>query len=164
MEFVKVMVFDLATEGLEPLKHRIIGITIKTATEEKIITNRDEKTLLEDFYKYLKTNNFDKIIGFNSESFDIPVLTIMSIKHKVTMPNLKGKMIDLRNALAGDRKGTLEDFQQLLGITFFDSRYKKMHMSLLWEANKLPKLEEFLLRDAKVTWQLYEHVKEAGLI
>lgn len=164
MESSKAMIFDLATEGLEPLKHRIVGVTIKTTNEEKIITNRDEKILLEEFYKFIEVNNFDKIVGFNSQSFDIPMLTIRSIKHKVTMPNLKGKLIDLRNALAGDKKGTLEDFQQLLGITFFDSRYKKMHMSLLWEADKLPKLEEFLLRDVKITWQLYEHVKGAGLI
>ena len=163
MESVKAMVFDLSTEGLEPLKHRIVGITIKTATGERIITNRDEKIVLEEFYNYLKASNFDKIIGFNTQSFDIPMLTIRSIKHKVAMPNLKGKLIDLRNALAGDRKGTLEDFQQLLGITFLDSRYKKMHMSLLWEAD-LPKLKEFLLRDVQITWKLYEHIQGAGLI
>ena len=62
MESTKAMVFDLSTEGLEPLKHRIVGITIKTASEERIITNRDEKKLLEEFFKFLNSNNFDMII------------------------------------------------------------------------------------------------------
>ena len=63
-------VFDLSTEGLEPLKHRIIGVTTKTETEEQIFTDRDEKKILEDFWNYVESCNFDKLIGFNSSSFE----------------------------------------------------------------------------------------------
>ena len=30
-----VIVFDLSTEGLEPLKHRLIGTTLKTEKKKK---------------------------------------------------------------------------------------------------------------------------------
>ena len=159
-----VIVFDISTDGIELLKNRIVGITTKSATEERILTYRDEKKILEEFWHYV--NSFQKIAGFNSSNFDVPMLIIRSIKHKIQIPNLKDKLVDLRNIIFGgyERKGKLEDIQQLLEISFFDSRYKKMHMSLLWEANNIPKLKEFLLRDVKITWQLYEHIEGAGLI
>ena len=157
-----VMVFDLSTEGLEPLQHRIIGVTTKTVKEERIFTDRDEKILLESFWNYIKENNFNRIVGFNSDCFDIPMLITRSIKHRVSIAKIKGKCIDVRKKITY-KKGTLDDFRQLLGIEFPESRYAKMHMSLLWEDDNLNNLKDFLLRDVRVTWELYKHVDEAGL-
>lgn len=161
-------IFDLSTEGLEPLKHRIIGITTKTETEEQIFTDRDEKKMLEDFWNYVESCSFDKLIGFNSSAFDVPMLIVRSIKHKITIPNLNDRLVDLRKLIFGDeerRKGTLEDFRELLGINFSNCNYRNMHMSLLWEQRyEFTKLKEFLLRDVVITWQLYKHIEEAGLI
>ena len=167
MEKNNYCVFDLSTEGLEPLKHRILGITTKTEDEERIFTQRDEKALLSEFWAYVEAKQFQRLIGFNSDNFDVPMLIVRSIKHKVEIPCIKDKLVDLRKVIIGyteHRKGTLDDFKDLLEISFFDSRYRNMHMSLLWETEDIPKLREFLLRDVKVTWQLYEHVSGAGLI
>ncbi len=163
---MKELIFDLSTEGLEPVKHRIVGITTKTALEERIFTSRDEKKLLEDFWIYMKEKNFEKIVGFNSDNFDIPMLIIRSIKHNIKTINIKGKSLDLRKVLFGEqhKKGTLQDFQNLLGITFVENGYSKMHMSLLWEVNTLKNLEENLLQDVRITWKLYLRIKEVGLI
>lgn len=160
-----VIVFDLSTEGLEPLKHRIIGITTKTATEEKIFTHRDEKKVLEDFWSYINENEFEKFVGFNSNNFDIPMLIVRSIKHKVRMYNIKEKSVDLRNKIFGDehKKGTLHNFQELLDIKYVEEGYAKMHMSLLWQAGHLKDLKEYLLRDVRITWKLYENLLEVGL-
>ena len=160
------MVFDLATEGLEPVKHRIVGITTKTMLEEKIFTNRDEKKILEEFWEYVNKKKFDKIIGFNSDNFDVPMLIVRSIKHNLHITNIEDKFIDLRRVIFGTehKKGTLQDFQNLLGIEILENGYKKMHMSLLWEAAHLSNLEEYLLQDVKITWKLYLRVREAGLV
>lgn len=162
----KTLVFDVSSEGLDPLRHRIIGITTKTLTSERIITERDEKKLLENFWAYIRRNQFEKIVGFNSSNFDVHMLIIRSVKHKVAFADLRGKLYDLRKAIFGDEhaRGTLREFQELLELNFPESRYRKLHMSLLWEAPQLTELREFLLQDVKITWKLYEHVSEAGLI
>ncbi len=161
-----VLIFDLSTEGLEPVKHRIVGITIKTALEEKIFTHRDEKEILKQFWEYVDRKNFDKIIGFNSDNFDVPMLIVRSIKHNIHLINIRERFIDLRRIIFGEerKKGTLQDFQNLLGIEILENGYAKMHMSLLWEAAHLKNLEEYLLQDVRITWKLYLRVREAGLI
>ncbi|MEK6962982.1 MAG: ribonuclease H-like domain-containing protein [Nanoarchaeota archaeon] len=161
----ETIVFDLSTEGLDPLKHRIIGITTKTQVEEEIFTDREESKILQEFWNYLKANNFKKIIGFNSQQFDIPFLILRSMKHRIPMHPLNS--IDLRKILTiktGKKDGTLQELASFIGMTFEENGYHKMHMSLLWEAKHLKNLREYLLRDVKITWQLYKHIQEAGLI
>ncbi len=163
---MKEVVFDISSEGLEPIQHRIIGISVKTALEERIFTSRNEKHLLEMFWAYMRNKNFDKIIGFNSDYFDIPMLVVRSIKHKIPMIKLRDKSIDLRRVLFGGekKKGTLTDFQNLLGIEIVENGYAKMHMSLMWERDNMEKLKEYLLNDVRITWKLYLILRRAGLI
>lgn len=161
-----VIVFDLSTEGLEPVKHRIIGISVKTSLEERIFTSREEKHLLEMFWAYMRNKDFDKIIGFNSDNFDIPFLIVRSIKHKLPILKIRNKSIDLRKIIFGDehKKGTLSDFQHLLGIEIVENGYAKMHMSLMWERDNMKNLKECLLNDVRITWKLYLRLRGAGLI
>lgn len=161
------IIIDISTEGLEPLKHRIIGITTKNHKEEKIFTHREEKTVLQQFWNYIQQNNFQKIIGFNSQYFDIPFLITRSIKYKIQIPNIGNKTQDLRIILScGNQRqrGKLTDYKKLLDIQFPDYGYGKMHMSLLWENTNLPELKQTLLQDVKITWQLYLHLNEAGIL
>lgn len=160
------IVFDISSEGLEPIQHRIIGISVKTALEERIFTSRNEKHLLEMFWAYLKNKQFDKLIGFNSDNFDVPFLIVRSIKHKIPILNIRDKSIDLRKILFGDqhRKGTLTDFQHLLGIEIVENGYAKMHMSLMWERDNMHNLKECLLNDVRITWKLYLILRRIGLI
>lgn len=163
----KVLVFDLATMGLEPIKHRIIGITTKCDFEERIFANRDERLLLVMFWEYVRSMKFTKLVGFNSDEFDIPMLMVRSVIHKVPMADVIHDSVDLRKVVfngLGNKCGKLTEFQELLGIEFPESRYRKMDMFLLWSTPELHDLEQFLLRDVKVTWSLFEHTKEAGLI
>ena len=125
--------------------------------------------MLEEFWDYVSTGLYldKKLVGFNSDAFDVPFLIIRSIKNKVTIPNLRGRLFDVRKLIfRGDRyqKGTLEEFRALLGWPPADSRYKKMHFSLLWDTDNLPNLKQFLLGDVRLTWQLYKIVSEAGLV
>ena len=165
---MKALVFDISSEGLEPLQHRIVGITIKTELEEKIFTDREETKVLVDFWKYLNDNNFEMIIGFNSEGFDVPFLLVRSVKYGLKMANVKDKFMDLRKMIFGDehRKGKLQDFQNLLGIEKLKSGFAKSHMSLLWDekARHIENLNDLLLQDVRITWELYLKMKEVGMI
>ncbi len=161
------VVFDISSEGLDPLKHRICGISVKTSQEEHIFAERDEKTILERFWSYIEQNLARKIVGFNSDNFDIPMLIIRSMKHNVSIPDIKEKTIDLRKIIFKEiekPKGKLSDFKELLGMEFPESGFKKMHMSILWEDKSILELNQYLLRDVKITWELYERLIGVGLL
>jgi len=111
-----------------------------------------DKDLIEDLdsysssFKLLKSHLED--VGKNSGNLE---------RKKISVDSAKG-------VFNGERmKGKLEDFQGLLDIQFPESRYAKMHMSVLWEAGDLTDLQQFLLRDVKITWKLYENMEVAGL-
>lgn len=164
---VKKIVLDISTEGLDSFKHRVIGVTLKSDVEERIITDRDEKVLLEEFWNYMRMHKFDIVIGFNSDAFDIPFLLMRSIKHSVPIFNIGDKSVDLRKRLSfGQEKprGKLSDFKELLNLQPKNYGYDKMHMSLLWEDSSLYELEVTLLDDVHTTWELYDHLKRGGLL
>ena len=159
-----ILVFDLSTEGLDPKKHRIIGITTKTKSEERVFAYTDEAQILQEFWNYIKYNKFNRIVGFNSHAFDVPVIILRSIKHSVQTQDIKHISVDLRELTVGNfGKGKLSDFQVMLDIEFPESRYKKMHMSILWAVPGLQELKDFLLRDVKITWELYNYIAEGGI-
>lgn len=164
---MKPLVFDLSTQGLDPLRHRIIGITTKSSTEEKIFTDRDEKKLLVAFWQYVKANNFTRLIGFNSDQFDVPMLKLRSLKYNIATDNIKEKTLDLRKVIfkgINYPKGKLTDFAEMLGLKYEDHGYKKMHMSILWEAPHLTNLRSTLLQDVKTTYALFSRSRECGLV
>jgi len=167
MNTEKAIVFDLATDGLDPFKHRIIGITAKTDTDELIITDSDEKKILHQFWSLIRENGFNKMVGFNSDNFDIPMLVVRSIKNKIQCINISDKIIDLRKVVFGNidkRRGKLIDFKDLMGMPDVISGYAKMHMTVLWGDSKSSGLRDKLLEDVRITWNLYCRVKECGLV
>ena len=161
---MNTIIFDLSTEGLDPFKHRIIGITTKSKAEERIFTDRDEKKVLEDFWNYIRKNQIEKLIGFNSSNFDIPMLILRSMRHRIKTEKIQHS--DLRKIIFKNdyKKGTLKDFQNLLQIEFPNTGFAKMHMSLLWANNRIKDLEDNLLEDVRVTWLLYNNLNEVGII
>lgn len=72
-------VFDIETQGLDPEKHRItqIGIRTNRGFEHIIrVENNDQSEInsIIDFLQILKNLNFDVIAGHNSENFDWPFI------------------------------------------------------------------------------------------
>jgi DNA polymerase elongation subunit (family B) len=67
---------DIETLGLDPEKDRIIYIGLKCSITGKyfLITDKDEKKLLEKFVKWLKNNKPEILSGYNSLQFDIPFI------------------------------------------------------------------------------------------
>lgn len=160
------LVFDVASTGLEPLHDRIIGITCKALHEERIFTSPDEKIILEEFFAYVSSNNFDAFVGYNNLHFDIPMIRVRCLKHRVVVPDLVTQAVDLRRILF-DRekiKGKLSEFGEFLGLKFPEVDFTKRNISLLWENHRSKELRSFLLQDVKITWELFINAREVGIL
>ena len=80
MEFpeLKMLVFDcemLSSFGMpEPEKDPIIVISVKTNDDDEIILTGDERKIISDFVKLIKSYDPDIIVGYNQDAFDWPYL------------------------------------------------------------------------------------------
>jgi DNA polymerase elongation subunit (family B) len=160
-----VLAFDLATTGLNLLQDRIVAIYCKTETDEFIFTG-NERLLLVRFWMLVRSKGFEKIIGFNINYYDLLLLLIRSMKYKIAIYDIRDKVVDMRHIYLNGQvfnKGKLSDFEKLLGINYPDSPYCKSDVQRL-NGYCPPDLKEFLLRDVKSTWIMYEHARASGVI
>jgi len=160
-----VLAFDLATTGLDLLQDRIVAIYCKTELSEFIFTG-NERLLLIRFWMLVRSKGFEKIIGFNIDHYDVLLLLIRSMKYKISICDIRDRVIDMRHVYLNGQvynKGKLSDFEKLLGITYPDSSYKKSDVQRL-NGYCPPELKEFLLRDVKSTWIMFEHARASGVL
>jgi DNA polymerase elongation subunit (family B) len=127
----------------------------------------DERALLCAFWEYVRARKFSKVVGYNIDQFDLPMLIIRGLKHGIAIGSIVKNSLDLRKKVffgADNHRGKLWEFQELLGIKFPYSRFHKTDMYLMWSTPDIFELQQFLLRDVKITWQLYVQAREAGLV
>jgi len=161
------IVFDIETLGLDPIKDRVTAIGLKTDAEELIITYKDEKRILNEFWDYLAKKKYFRLVGFNSISFDVPFLYLRSFKHNVEVFNVDGRSIDLRLVLNHGRayaKGKLEEYSKLIGFKTKYHGFSGKHIPLLWKHGKIEELKEYLLQDVRMTHAVLERCLKVGLI
>lgn len=162
------VIFDIETTGLNPVKDRITAIGVKNGFGEDALIDKDEKYILEEFWKMVRRKYpYLRLVGFNCLSFDIPFILIRSFKHGVKVFDIRGKVIDLRYVLShGNRyqQGKLEEYAKLIGLSTKYNGYNGSDAVKLWEANKLNELREYVLSDVKITFGVYQRVKEVGLL
>ncbi len=160
--------FDLETTGLNPLEDRIIAIGIKLEDEEVVLTYNDEKQIIKEFWNYLRKFNDFKLIGFNSAEFDIPFLIIRSLRYKIPIVKItRYNSIDLKLTLSNGfryKKGKLEEFSKLINYKTKYNGYKGKHIPLLWDNKQIAELIEYVMQDAKMTFALFQRLKEIGAI
>ena len=114
----------------------------------------------------VRSKGFEKIIGFNIEQYDVLLLFIRSMKYKISICDIRDKVIDTRNIYLNGQvfnKGKLSDFEKLLGITYPDSPHRKSDVQRL-NGYCSPELKDFLLRDVKSVWIMYEHARASGVL
>ena len=142
-------IFDLETLGLEPTTDRIICITLKNTETNEIISilNEDEKIMLESFWENIK--DCDSLIGFNSDTFDIPYLIKRSIINnvKITKQLKDIKLIDLRKIVnCFDLnpniyiKGSLRFWAGIMNIKVETENGE--HMPLYWSNKEFDKIKQ----------------------
>lgn len=160
-------IFDIETTGLNPTESRIICISVKNLETNNLLTFIDinEANILSNFWKFIRDKNA-LLVGYNSDSFDIPFLIHRSLVNRVEVS--KFESLDLRKQVNAffysyDKyaKGTLEywgkimgyenkiENGEMMGVYFINLEYNKIQAHCEYDIFLCEKLY-WLLKDCKV--------------
>lgn len=131
--------------------------------EFRIIADEDEAQMLREFWDITRgeMGRINQMVGFNSNSFDLPFLIRRSWKHCVSVPfgirrgrYWSDEMVDLRDAWQlGDRqaRGSLDVIAKHLGIGAKNG--SGADFAKLWQSDRA-KAVEYLRNDLELTARL----------
>ncbi|HZR17850.1 MAG TPA: ribonuclease H-like domain-containing protein [Verrucomicrobiae bacterium] len=147
--------------ALDPLTGRVLAIGLMTQEAQfSVIADEDEARLLQDFWRSCRGDKgrLNRMVGFNSRSFDLPFLIRRSFKHRVDIPfgvrrgrYWSDEMIDLREEWQlGDRqaRGSLDAIARHLGVGKKNGHGEDF--SRLWREDRL-KAVDYLRTDLELT-------------
>lgn len=172
---MKQIIMDIETTGLEPIKNddRILAIGVVKDEYMHILIDMDEAAMLYGFWDMV--DEYDQLVGFNIQEFDIRFIILRSIKHSI--PIKKFLIMDLRKVLACGTwhraaNGTLDDFCSVFGIENED-KSNGLEMAVFgheWlsgdeDAQRAKaKIVDHLRWCLRKTKRLKERIEEVGLI
>ena len=159
---MKEITFDIETRNLIP----ILGRGDMTKLDLAIVGIHDSETGEYSSYSQEELPKLwpiiekaDVLIGFNSDSFDIPLLNnyypgdltkIRSIDLLVEVQKMLGRRIRLQSLA----EATLGHGKSASGIQAVE----------WWQQGLYDKVREYCLQDVKVTRELYDHALEHGTL
>lgn len=155
----KQYIFDIETTSLDPLDGRIVCISLSEIGKDEVKTfiGQDEKIVLTDFWEEVEKDS--KLIGFNSDSFDIPFIIKRCLINKVRVNNFQ--TMDIRKnvnsfwtSYNNKSKGTLSDWARILRIKIETDSGSEI--PLLFANNKFDEIQKHCIEDIKITKKLYE--------
>lgn len=170
---LKILYFDIETasygNGLFPRAktNPILAIGCKFNNEEiKIFDNysdeKEDAELIDNFLDYVKDNDIDIMIGYNSKNFDIPYI-VERCKIKQLNYNKLGRFgssifnrkneIVIKHRIHFDLYDHIVKDQTLMGI-----KSHKMKDVAIWK--KLPNVIELEDHEIKNTWKVFTENKE----
>ena len=175
-----IAIIDTETTGLNPMDARLVAIGLNIlhddgVVEKVLITNDDEKQILEDFWGWIKFYNITKLVGFNLD-FDWQFLKLRSLYHRLKIRHFKkyDGRVDLRLILNSNKyqKGTkLTDYCRFFGLDIEDDDFKGDAVPTLWkkyvedgDREALEEIAKHLDKDIDRTLELYKILVECGLI
>ncbi len=164
---------QIAKMGLEPFQSLICVFGWENNKGEsgqiKLKDDKSERTLLKEAWGIIKQH--DRLISFNGNGFDVPMMKIHSILNQITPTmdistkkygSLNSNHIDLRNILfQGDAfaKGTLDFIcKRVLGI----GKTEGMDGSLVqgyWDDGRIDEIAAYCKDDVSRTMELFERMK-----
>lgn len=158
-------------KGTDPYLSRVvcIGMFFPDTGRKLAIINDDEKVLLENFWKEIRTENL--FISYNGVKFDVPYLIKRSIKHGVACSNPEFLKYTIYNPLPPHFDVMLqlcgkESFYSLkMACDFFDVPSPKegavssSNVTEAYYSGRIEQIAEYCLRDIESTFQLYLKLK-----
>jgi len=169
----KEMILDIETSGLDSIFNRITCISVLWTDEEKenIVSfyGESEKLLLQQFWIAIKSA--DVLIGFNSDSFDLPFIIKRSLINNVSISdNFKNiKSFDLRRIVnsffrsySKYSKVSLRDWADVLLIDTKTEDGKAMVE--YYNQKKWDKIKAHCEEDCMIIQKLYERIKSCNLV
>lgn len=155
----KQILFDCETCGLNPMTDRLVCISINEIGTDEIKTfiDSDEKKILEGFWN--EVGKDAQLIGFNSDSFDIPFIIKRSLINRVKVNNFKTS--DIRKNVNSfwtsynqRSKGTLSDWAAVLGMKVETDSGSEV--PILFAEGKYDLIQQHCEEDIRITKKLFE--------
>lgn len=157
----------LERAALNPLTGRVvaIGLLYPDSGEFHVIGHEDEAATLREFWDTTRgeMGRIHQMVGFNSNSFDLPFLIRRSWKHRVPVPfgirrgrYWSDEMVDLRDDWQlGDRqaRGSLDAIAKHLGVGAKTG--SGADFAVLWQSDRA-KAVEYLRNDLLLTVKVAE--------
>ncbi len=156
---------------LNPIDSKLVAIGLRYNSKTVIIHDKNEKQMLEEFWKELeeikKTKPEKKIVGFNIKDFDLPFLVTRSFINNVKItPFVLKEVIDLREKVSafryGATRGKLKEFGEALGIELHE-----MDGSMVADEcikGNYEKINEYLKKDLEITEKMLQRIIETKII
>lgn len=169
MSYAKIIV-DLESTGLiADLTERIVCICAYDLQTNQTVAfiDQDEKKVLKGFFDYLSRYEDITMIGFNTDSFDLPFIIRRSLVNCLKIPNFRS--MDLRKIVNGftfsynrNEKGRLRDWAAVLNLPVETTDGEMMVQ--FFNEGKFDEIKNHCLEDIKITKTLYDRAKVCGLI
>ncbi|HLG23747.1 MAG TPA: hypothetical protein VI564_02340 [Candidatus Nanoarchaeia archaeon] len=166
---MKEIIIDIESLTLNPVEDeaQVVAISVKCGEFEEVLMGANEKALLTKFWGLPFFEGHFRVIGFCIAEFDLYYLLVRSFKHGVRVPDLKGRILDLRLVLNfGNKfkKGKLEDFAKLILGEKGMKNGNGADVKSLWMAGEIDKLRTYCERDLYLTFKIFERLKQMGVV
>ena len=173
-EFIREYLMDkqISREmrSLNPLYAKVICICLKPKDSEFIIlSNDDEKVILEEFWNIAK--NYGSFITHNGYGYDVPFLMIRSIINQVKPSiNINTNKFSMLNSNHFDTmlffsqnnvftNPRLDVVAKTLGINIGEGRFTGVEVERLFKENRLEDIKQHCKQDVEITEKVYLFVK-----
>ena len=149
--------FDIETTGLNPLYSGITCICAKVIDgNEYKGSHTNEKGLIKDFLKWLKSEKGDILISANGKDFDLPFLFMRAYYCGIDIKEIyhlsKVEHFDVINDIT-DKKISLNNLARIYGFELKSG--SGTNAIKLFEDMKLDELMEYCMNDVLLTEKVY---------
>jgi predicted PolB exonuclease-like 3'-5' exonuclease len=156
--------------SFDPKYSKIICIVVKFMDGEgKVFSNEDEKTLLEDFWSYLRENFRNAtLVTHNGYKFDVPFLVVRSCLNNVDIPidinrnrwqMEKSNHFDIMMFFSQYENFTnpnLEMFGKMHGINVEGERFFGADIEKLYNKGEINKIKEKCRQDVEILEKVFK--------
>ena len=122
-------------------KDKKIVLTWKKSNLSEVVALKDEKEMLKEFFKLIE--EFDVLISYNGDNFDLPFL-------KIRAEDLK-----LEHPIVLSRKGA--NFKNCLHVDLYNIVSKHLFAEIKTRSFKLDEVARFFIGEGKEDLKLYEN-------